>query len=135
MMNYDIRLREEDIPTKWFNAFPTLGVEIPDPMNSEGKNQIQNMKRIRLQEMTKEEESMEEWLTIPEEILNEYLKAGRPTRLTRAVNLEKHIGCSSKIYLKREDTLPTHSFKLNTTGYRDWCWSVGNGFGICVSKL
>ena len=37
MMNYDIRLREEDIPTKWFNAFPTFGVEIPDPMNSEGR--------------------------------------------------------------------------------------------------
>lgn len=47
MMNYDIRLREEDIPTKWFNAFPTFGVEIPDPMNSEGKNQIQNMSNIK----------------------------------------------------------------------------------------
>lgn len=114
MVDFDIRLKEENIPTKWFNAFPNLGVEIPKPMNSEGKNQIQDMKRIRLQEISKEEESTEEWLTIPEEILNEYVKAGRPTKLTRAVNLEKYIGCSSRIYLKREDTLPTHSFKLNT---------------------
>lgn len=114
MTNYDIRLKEEDIPKKWFNAFLKLGVEIPKPMNSEGKNQIQDMKKIRLQELSKEEESKEQWLKIPEEILNEYLKAGRPTRLTRAVNLEKYIGCSSRIYLKREDTLPTHSFKLNT---------------------
>lgn len=86
MVDFDIRLKEENIPTKWFNAFPNLGVEIPKPMNSEGKNQIQDMKRIRLQEISKEEESTEEWLTIPEEILNEYVKAGRPTKLTRAVN-------------------------------------------------
>ncbi len=114
MENYDIRLSENEIPKKWLNAFVDLKVPIPEAKNSEFGNQLKDMENIRLKELTKEEKSREKWMNIPEDILNEYIKAGRPTKLTRAVNLEKYIGCSSKIYLKREDLLPTHSFKLNT---------------------
>lgn len=72
------------------------------------------MARIRLRTVQEQERSTDRLLPIPDEVRRLYHDIGRPTRLTRARALESHFGVQARIYLKREDELPTGSFKLNS---------------------
>jgi len=55
----------------------------------------------------------DEYIEIPYEVREKYEYIGRFTPLQRAYGLEKEINTNCKIYLKREDLLPSGSFKLN----------------------
>lgn len=57
--------------------------------------------------------SLEKEIAIPSEVKRIYEEIGRNTPLMRAKNLEKALNTNCKIYFKREDVLPTGSFKLN----------------------
>lgn len=108
-------LDKRDIPKKWFNVLPILPEPIP-PLKepNDGKSRIEVMKQIRIKELQTQDKSTEEWINIPQDVIEKYISIGRPTELMRAKALEEYLGTPAEIYLKREDLLPTGSFKLNT---------------------
>ena len=117
MNEHLIKLDEKDIPRKWFNVLPILPEPLPplkDPDDNKG-SRIETIKKIRIKELLKQDEAKDHWIDIPEGVIEKYIEVGRPTPLIRAINLEKYLDTPAKIYVKREDFLPTHSFKLNTS--------------------
>jgi tryptophan synthase beta chain len=104
-----------NIPTEWFNLIHQLPVPLPeDKEPDENSKRIPLMEKIRIKEMLKQDRHPDSWIPIPGKILEKYEEIGRPTPLMRAYELEEYLGTPAKIFLKREDTLPTHSFKLNS---------------------
>jgi tryptophan synthase beta chain len=71
-------------------------------------------------ECLNQEFSKENWIDIPGEILDLYMKAGRPRSLFRATNLEKRLGTPARIYYKGEFFSPTGSHKVNTALAQCW---------------
>lgn len=68
-----------------------------------------------MHECLKQEMSNESWISIPEEVRELYLQAGRPRPLYRARRLENRLGLKKvRLYYKREDLSPTGSHKVNT---------------------
>jgi tryptophan synthase beta chain len=61
-----------------------------------------------------QEVSKEEFIPIPEEVREAYLRLGRPTPLYRATRLEAELKTPAKIFFKREDVNPVGSHKPNT---------------------
>lgn len=103
-----------EVPACWLNFLPLLPAELPPPRNAEGSSALETMNRIRLRAVQQQERSADPVLPIPENVRQRYADIGRPTRLCRARALEEYLGVPSRIYLKREDLLPTGSFKLNS---------------------
>ena len=117
MSKYSIKLQETDIPREWFNVLPVLPEPLPpikDPNDHRG-SRIEAMKRIGIQKLLEQNETIDQWIDIPEDVIEQYIQTGRPTDLIRARNLEKYLETPAKIYVKREDLLSTGSFKLNTS--------------------
>lgn len=111
-----IALNPNDLPTKWLNMRAVLPEKLPpvlDP-DDDKHGRVEIMRRIRPQAMIQQDETNDEWIDIPEEVLEKFVEIGRPTPLMRAVELERYLDTPAKIYIKREDLLPSHSFKLNT---------------------
>jgi tryptophan synthase beta chain len=61
-----------------------------------------------------QEVSTQEFIPIPDEVREAYLRLGRPTPLYRATRLEQELRTPAKIYFKREDLNPAGSHKPNT---------------------
>lgn len=115
--NFDITLTANEIPTKWYNFRYLLADKLPNSLNYNSdvcSSQTDIMSAIRPKALLNQDKSTNEWIDIPEEILTNLIKIGRPTPLRRAVNLEKYLDTPAKIYFKREDVLTTGSFKLTT---------------------
>lgn len=112
-----IQKNEVSIPKKWFNVLPHLPEPLPPPKDPDNSRDspIEVMKKIRLKKLLEQDQSEQTWIDIPEEVLTNYEKIGRPTPLYRAVGLEKYLDTPARIYFKREDVLPTGSFKLNSS--------------------
>jgi tryptophan synthase beta chain len=70
--------------------------------------------RVRPRAILEQDRPSEQWVPIPQPVTEWLRHVGRPTPLHRARHLEKHLGTRARIYLKREDLLPTGSFKLNS---------------------
>lgn len=110
-----INLRADKIPGQWYNIFADLPEKIPEERESENNPHSKElMQKIRLNELLKQDVSMKRMVKIPEEVMEKYLAAGRPVPLMRAWELERYLDTKANIYIKREDLLPTHSFKLNS---------------------
>ena len=45
MKHYKITLSSDDVPTQWYNINADLPVELPMPINSEGKDQIASLQK------------------------------------------------------------------------------------------
>lgn len=117
MSKYSVKLDEMDIPREWFNVIPVLPEPLPamkDPNDNQG-SRIEVMKRIGIKKLLEQNELIDQWVDIPEDVIERYIEMGRPTDLIRARNLEEYLETPAKIYVKREDLLPTASFKLNTS--------------------
>jgi pyridoxal-phosphate dependent TrpB-like enzyme len=111
-----------EIPEAWFNLAPHLPAPIPpakDPDDT-SPSRIALMARIRLRSVLAQEASREPFIPIPGPVLERYEEFGRPTPLMRARNLEAYLGTPAKIFIKREDMLPTGSFKLNSSIAQAW---------------
>lgn len=102
------------VPKKWYNINSDLPVPLPEPKNSEGKNQVENLPNILVNECLKQEVSTKRYIKIPKEVRELYQRMGRGTPLCRAKGLEEKLNTPAKIYYKREDTSPTGSHKLNS---------------------
>jgi pyridoxal-phosphate dependent TrpB-like enzyme len=106
-----------DIPTQWFNLLNYLPERLPEPRDPEGASpsRIEVMGRIRLKSMLAHDRVTDPWIDIPAGILDRYEEIGRPTPLMRARRLERYLDTPARIFIKREDLLPTGSFKLNSS--------------------
>ncbi len=111
---YSVKLTEKEIPKKWYNIAADLPVEFPPYDQTEDGKQLENLPKIFSKGVLEQELSTERYIKIPKEIRNVYKQMGRPSPLTRAKSLEKHLDTPAKIFYKREDTSPTGSHKLNT---------------------
>jgi len=115
-----------EVPQVWLNLLPLLPAELPPPRNAEGSSATELMSRIRLKAVQEQERCTDRSLPIPEDVRSHYADVGRPTRLTRARALENYLATPARIYLKREDLLPTGSFKLNSAiAQAYFAWSEG----------
>jgi pyridoxal-phosphate dependent TrpB-like enzyme len=128
----------------WHNIIPDIPVDIPPVINSPGKDEIGNFARITPKGLQYLNLSKRRTHAIPDDVRENYSRFGRPTPLVRAKNLEKYLSTPAKIYFKREDGIPTGSFKLNTAlaqasrarqeGYEGVVTETGAGqWGLAIS--
>jgi tryptophan synthase beta chain len=103
------------LPNYWYNIIPDLPEELPPPILPSGQVAgPEVLEKIFPKELVKQEISNERYIKIPDEVLQHYLQAGRPTPLIRAKNLEKALKTGARIFFKYEGVLPTGSHKFNT---------------------
>ena len=109
-------LKEEEIPTHWYNIQADMKNKPMTPLNPKTK---QPLKPEDLYEILSEEASRQElnqtdaWVEIPEPVREQY-KNFRSTPLVRAYGLEKALGTPAHIYFKNESVSPIGSHKLNS---------------------
>ena len=109
-------LREQDIPTAWYNVLTDMPVK-PKPIIHPATHQplkAEDLYPIFAEELAKQEmNTADRWIEIPEEVRDMY-KIWRPTPLVRATGLEKALDTPAKIYFKNESVSPVGSHKLNS---------------------
>ncbi|MFF2910165.1 TrpB-like pyridoxal phosphate-dependent enzyme [Paenibacillus sp. NPDC057934] len=113
----DIHLTADEMPRQWYNFMKDLPEALPPTLNHETEvctSQLDISHKICPHALLQQDRWDSEWCDIPESVLENLIRIGRPTPLRRAYNLESYLGTPAKIYFKREDTLLTGSFKLNT---------------------
>jgi len=116
MYRNQIQLSVDDLPTKWYNILPDLPKPLPPPKEpEEGPSRMEFLSKTMIGECLKQESSDQHWITIPEEVRELFVQAGRPRPLYRANRLESYLKLKkTRIYYKREDLSPTGSHKTNT---------------------
>ena len=109
-------LTPEEMPRKWYNILPDMPKPLAPPLNPATKEPISptGLEAIFPKSLIAQEMSPENYIDIPEEILDSYLMVTRPSPLQRAVRLEEKLKTPAKIYFKREDLSPAGSHKTNT---------------------
>lgn len=129
---------------EWQNVAAHIPVSIPPVINSPGQDEISVFEKITPKGLLYLNQSKRLSHAIPDDVLVNYRQFGRPTPLIRAKRLEEYLGSSAKIFLKREDVIPTGSFKLNTAlaqasrakqdGYEGVVTETGAGqWGLAIS--
>ena len=120
-MRHDIEAAKY-LPSRWFNLLPNLPEPVPEPREPEDGHgsRIELVRRCRLAQLTAQDRISEPWVDIPGQVQEQYAEMGRPTPLVRARRLETWLETPARIYLKREDLLPTGSFKLNSSIAQAW---------------
>ena len=113
---YVTTLKQDEIPTSWYNIQADLPEPLPPPLDPTTMKPINPamLERIFAKELVRQEISSDRFVKIPEEILDAYLGLPRPTPLYRARRLEKFLKTPAKIYFKCENFSPTGSHKTNT---------------------
>ena len=109
-------LSQDELPADYYNIQHDLPEALPPPLDPGTLRPMSPEPLFRLfaKELVMQEVSREEFIPIPEEVREAYLRLGRPTPLYRAARLEQKLGTPAKIYFKREDVNPVGSHKPNT---------------------
>ena len=109
-------LSEDKVPTEYYNIQHDLPEPLPPPLDPRTMQPMAPEPLLRLfsKECVMQEVSTEEFIPIPEEVREAYIRLGRPTPLYRATRLEQRLGTPAKIFFKREDLNPAGSHKPNT---------------------
>jgi tryptophan synthase beta chain len=109
-------LAPERLPREYYNIQHDLPEPLPPPLDPRTHQPISPEPLLRLfaKECLLQETSTHEFIPIPEEVREAYLRLGRPTPLYRATRLEAKLGTPAKIFFKREDLNPAGSHKPNT---------------------
>ncbi|MFH2123837.1 MAG: TrpB-like pyridoxal phosphate-dependent enzyme [Pseudomonadota bacterium] len=110
-----IVLRDDEMPTQWYNVVPDLPGGLLPPLDPVTKQPMgpEKLGAIFPMGLLEQEMSSERFITIPEEVMD-VLKIWRPSPVVRAYNLEKAIGTKAKIYFKNEGVSPVGSHKPNS---------------------
>lgn len=108
-------LTEGEIPRQWYNIQADMPNKLEPALHPVTKQPItgEDLASIFPMELIKQEVSQEQWIDIPEEVVEKY-RIWRPTPLIRAYELEKALDTPAKIYYKYEGTSPAGSHKVNT---------------------
>ena len=109
-------LSQDELPTDYYNIQHDLPEPLPPPLDPRTMQPMAPEPLLRLfaKECVMQEVSTQEFIPIPEEVREAYLRLGRPTPLYRATRLEQKLRTPAKIYFKREDLNPAGSHKPNT---------------------
>jgi tryptophan synthase beta chain len=108
-------LRDDEMPTQWYNVVPDIPNGVQPPLDPETKEPMgpEKLGAVFPMGLLEQEMSPERFIDIPEEVLDIY-KIWRPAPLVRAYNLEKALGTKAKIYYKHEGVSPVGSHKANS---------------------
>ncbi len=109
-------LSQDKLPSDYYNIQHDLPEPLPPPLDPSTTKPMAPEPLLRLfaKECVMQEVSTQEFIPIPDEVREAYLRLGRPTPLYRATRLEQKLKTPAKIYFKREDLNPTGSHKPNT---------------------
>ncbi len=115
MMTKKIVLRDDEMPTQWYNVGPDIPNGLLPPLDPETKQPMgpDKLAAVFPMALLEQEMSGQRFIDIPEEVM-EILKIWRPSPLVRAYNLEQALGTKAKIYFKNEGVSPVGSHKPNT---------------------
>ncbi|MFJ7769619.1 TrpB-like pyridoxal phosphate-dependent enzyme [Streptomyces sp. NPDC097107] len=103
-----------ELPARWYDFLPDLPVPLPPVRDESSPSAADIARQVRPKALLEQDRPAERWVPIPEPVADLLRRIGRPTPLHRARSLESALGTRARIYLKREDVLPTGSFKLNS---------------------
>lgn len=109
-------LRENEIPTQWYNIQAEMINKPLPPLNPATKQPLkpEDLFPIFAEELARQELNQTDvWIDIPEEVRNLY-RNYRSTPLVRAYGLEKALGTPAHIYFKNESVSPIGSHKINS---------------------
>lgn len=110
-----VSLSADEMPRKWYNILPDLPEELPKPKDpEEGESRVEMLPKLLVKECLAQEFSEQNWIDIPDEIIDLFIQAGRPRQLFRAKRLERVLKTPAKMYYKAEFYSPTGSHKVNT---------------------
>lgn len=114
-MNKKIILRDDEMPTQWYNVVPDIPNGLQPPLDPETKEPMgpEKLSAVFPMGLLEQEMSTERFIDIPEEVI-EILKIWRPAPLVRANNLEKALGTKARIFFKNEGVSPVGSHKANS---------------------
>ncbi len=109
-------LSQDELPRDYYNIQHDLPEPLPPPLDPRTMQPMAPEPLLRLfaKECVMQEVSTQEFIPIPEEVRDAYLRLGRPTPLYRATRLEQRLRTPAKIFFKREDLNPVGSHKPNT---------------------
>jgi tryptophan synthase beta chain len=109
-------LTQDKLPRNYYNIQHDLPEPLPPPLDPKTHQPMspEPLMRLFAKECLMQEVSTQEYIPIPDEVRDAYLRLGRPTPLYRATRLEAKLGTPAKIYFKREDLNPAGSHKPNT---------------------
>lgn len=110
-----IVLRDDEMPTQWYNVVPDLPNGVLPPLDPETKQPMgpEKLAAVFPIGLLEQEMSTDRFIDIPEEVL-EILKIWRPSPLVRATSLEKALKTKAKIFFKNEGVSPVGSHKPNS---------------------
>ncbi|MCL2340860.1 MAG: TrpB-like pyridoxal phosphate-dependent enzyme [Proteobacteria bacterium] len=110
-----IILREDEMPTSWYNVMPDIPGGLLPPLDPETLQPVGPEKLAAVFPMSLLEQEMcqERFVKIPQEVLEIY-KIWRPSPLVRATKLEEALGTKAKIFFKDESVSPVGSHKPNS---------------------
>src|SRR5207302_11048613 len=76
-----ISLSQEEIPIRWYNIQADLTEPLPPPLDPGTRQPVNpaSLERIFAKELIRQEISSEQTITIPETVLDAYIRIGRPT--------------------------------------------------------
>ncbi len=115
MTTKKIVLRDDEMPTQWYNVGPDIPNGLLPPLDPETMEPMgpDKLGAIFPMSLLEQEMSQERFIDIPEEVMD-VLKIWRPAPLVRARSLEQALGTKSKIYFKNEGVSPVGSHKPNS---------------------
>ncbi len=112
---YRLYLREDQIPTQWYNLRADMP-EPPEPMRlANGKiAEVSDISPVFCDALVEQElDDKTAYFDIPEGVREMY-KVYRPSPLCRAYNLERYLNTPARIYYKFEGNNTSGSHKLNS---------------------
>lgn len=110
-------LTPDEMPKRWYNILPDLPEPLPPPLHPGTKKPVSpsDLEPIFPKALIEQEMSSSNYIDIPDEVLQAYMIATRPSPLQRAIGLEAALKTPARIYFKREDLSPAGSHKTNTS--------------------
>ena len=114
-MQKKILLRDDEIPTQWYNVVPDIPNGLKPPLDPETSKPMgpDKLSAIFPMGLLEQEMSDKSYIDIPDEV-REIYTIWRSTPLVRATNLEKALGTRAIIYFKNESVSPVGSHKANS---------------------
>jgi tryptophan synthase beta chain len=109
-------LREQDIPTSWYNVVADMPVKPMPMLNPQTREPVtvEDLSVLFSKECSRQElNETDRWIEIPEQVREKYTYY-RSTPLVRAYGLEEALGTKVRIYFKNESVSPIGSHKLNS---------------------
>lgn len=131
MSQETITLDPDEMPRKWYNIIPDLPYSLPPYKLADNGREVRYLPKIFTDASSKLEFSNQRWVDIPEEVIEAYIRSGRPMPLRRARRLEDFLKTPARIYYKCEEMHPVGTFKTNTALPQAY-WAMKEGYGRTV---